>query len=84
MANSWPWIVTATVCCLLALPTSASPECAWLLWWDLETIRSSYQSKGACEKELKDIQKARARGRFDAIPTICLPDTVDPRGPKGK
>jgi hypothetical protein len=69
---------------LLTAATSASAEGAWLLWWSNKTIHSSHRSKEECEKELKAIQKARARGGFDAIPMICLPDTVDPRGPKGK
>ncbi len=99
MTNSWPWIVTATVCCLLALDTSCLAEAPppgegtppampaqgrWLLWWSEKTVHSSYQTKADCEEEIREIKETRARGHFVAIRMSCLPDTVDPRGPKGK
>ena len=66
---------------------TASAECAWVLW-GVNTSRgivvfpiSAYQSAEECRRE----QAARdADKRSDSIFYNYLPDTVDPRGPKGK
>ena len=86
-----------TALCLLTLAPSASAECAWVLW-DIDaptqaharptvyTADSAYRTKEACEPVAREKanrpwnnQPQQAFVRF-----VCLPDTVDPRGPKGK
>ena len=54
---------------LLASAATASAECAWILW-----------AGGVKAEQLKrDVAGAGMKLAF-----TCLPDTVDPRGPKGK
>jgi hypothetical protein len=99
---------------VLVLTTSASAECAWVLWdqgYDLRqgkwfesnwSILASYRTTADCVKAL-DLRVATARKENatsitrDAATAVivknndaksgvgykCLPDTVDPRGPKG-
>ncbi len=93
---------------LLAWATTASSECAWLMWlnvlygsgkpgWTMQP--EAYKDRATCLKRglegftLRPLTDAeRDTGSVEVQGTTtpyfyryhCLPDTVDPRGPKGK
>jgi hypothetical protein len=85
---------------LLALAASASAECAWIVWassvlpstgdqvWSVIGAYSEAEGgKAACDAFTDKRNKATAhdeRAKRAMRNLVCLPDTVDPRGPKGK
>ena len=76
--------------CLFTLTTSASAEDPWVLWgqtqdpWGaLEAVRlGGGLSREACEQDVTNREKEMPSVRLASY--SCLPDTVDPRGAKGK
>jgi hypothetical protein len=85
----WFWALLALLC-LLALATSASADCAWVLWIQFlgggAKVLGTWVTKDECEAS-PEYRAARtyAKERLGIEQNaLCLPDTVDPRGPKGK
>jgi len=81
---------------LVAVAAVAEAEGTWVLWTHSRdgtwTRRAAWDTKAHCEDPLRS---ARALVIFDERDPLgildetererkCLPDTVDPRGPKGK
>jgi hypothetical protein len=78
---------------VVAAPVQAWAECAWVLWSSapdpargtLWAVLGANQVGGQrlCE-EAADGLRDRAKQRGRQVDYLCLPDTIDPRGPKGK
>lgn len=82
---------------LTLLASSASAECAWVVW-EMSQIQNPsnpelatrvYNVIGArgTEEECREMSRSMSdvlRKNPRIVMIYCLPDTVDPRGPKGK
>jgi hypothetical protein len=79
---------------LTSAPT-AYAECAWIMWeerplksgeWRLATTSvSTFETKRSCDDTADAANRSEAsRAQASEPPSLfrCLPDTVDPRGPK--
>jgi hypothetical protein len=80
---------------LLASVGTASAECAWVLWTKINALewetRGGFDTRADCERERgKSVEGTvegtggKADGRQFVVQNACLPDTLDPRGPKAR
>ncbi len=89
-------VALPTFFALTVFVSSAAAECAWVLWGHTSSSGSfmvlpvdAFKTREDCqaEKASRDTQtRAEIKeGRGTSVVLFsCLPDTVDPRGPKGK
>jgi hypothetical protein len=83
---------------LFASVGTASAEGAWVLWLQVSRLKEeagqqfhrfsvirAYPTQRRCETDKpKDFVTGEGGPDYSRVNHICLPDTIDPRGPKGK
>ncbi len=92
----WSHALVVALLSLLALATSASAEGAWVLWmgpvnpppgtkaWEGWSPMDSYKTVEPCKADTERNNQRARKSTANQFNYVCLPDTVDPRGPKGK
>jgi hypothetical protein len=99
MIRRSPWIVVVMLAACSPSPRRPSPSARGVLWSTfigntsdpIILVVAAYESKAECDAaERRFEQRAKERGAALTDKTgrgmsyDCFPDTVDPRGPKGK
>jgi hypothetical protein len=84
---------------LLTSAATGSAECVWVLWsvvseaevtpgsqpWRLWDAKGFYKTQDECGIAARSWSSGPMKGTKNlSTAVICYPDTVDPRGPKGK
>jgi hypothetical protein len=97
--NSKPVVALLVSLRMFAPATSASAECAWLLWLEtvsLEETKWDYTDAYTTKDECSNVANRYNRGTtpqnrltpdrttITSIGYRCLPDSADPRGPRSK
>jgi len=87
--------VIASILLLLVIVSAAHAECAWVLWLGTGTTYTPFGAYGAstgeqaCKEAVTQLMTAMRKDSKQLTEFLksssrylCLPDTVDPRGPK--
>jgi type IV secretory pathway protease TraF len=73
---------------MLTSVATADAECAWVLWSASASASlpvGAWDTKSRCEEAKNERQRAVGSAvERTTVTFVCLPDTVDPRGAKGK
>jgi hypothetical protein len=88
-------MILAALLAVLTLASFAWADCAWVVWSssistsgaEVWSVIGAYSresgGENACGKFTKEAND-RSKGEQNRLAYVCLPDTVDPRGPKGR